>query len=89
MQGFYHHSLAKFDLRPLLNEYKVQTRTPPTRMPARVDDAHRFITIESSRCIACHRCVRVCEFNAFSLSYHEQEGGVADITLAINASCVS
>jgi formate dehydrogenase major subunit len=81
--------LAKCDLRPLLNDYRVQTRTAPTRRLAKPDESHRFIALDPGRCIVCHRCVRVCEFNAFSLSYHEQEGGVADITLAINDSCVS
>lgn len=81
--------LAKCELRPLLNEYKVQTRTAPARRPAKANEAHRFIVVDPNRCIVCHRCERICEFNAFSLSYREQQGGVTDITLAINDRCVS
>ncbi|RJX30424.1 MAG: formate dehydrogenase subunit alpha [Desulfurivibrio sp.] len=81
--------LAKCELRPLLNEYKMQTRTAPTRLSAKINADHYFIAVDPNRCIVCHRCERICEFGAFSLGYHEQGGSVANITLAINDSCVS
>ncbi|MBU4263152.1 MAG: formate dehydrogenase subunit alpha [Proteobacteria bacterium] len=81
--------LAKCGLRPLLNEYKVQTRTAPTRMPAKGHENHRFIAVDPNRCIVCHRCKRVCEFDAFSMDYVEREGSVTDISLALNDNCVS
>lgn len=81
--------LAKCELRPLCREHKVTTPAAPGRRPAVPDASHRFIALDPNRCVACHRCERVCEFGAFAISYREEEGRLADISLAIAEHCVS
>ncbi len=81
--------LAKCELRPLCRDHKVAGTVAPGRRLAAPDDAHRFITIDPNRCVACHRCERVCEFGALAVSYREEEGQPADIALTIGDNCVS
>lgn len=81
--------LAKCALRPLCADHKVQATVAPGRRPAEPDDSHRFLAVDPNRCVACHRCERVCEFEAFTVSYEENEGRLADLSLAISENCVS
>ena len=81
--------LAKCGLRPLLNDYKVQTKNALTKPRAVIDASHPFIAIDANCCIGCGRCERVCEFDAITRRWREGEGGMPAITLAIGSGCVS
>jgi formate dehydrogenase major subunit len=82
--------LSKCELRPLLNEYKVQTKAALTRPRTAVDSRHPFIVIDANCCIGCGRCQRVCEFAAVTMEMIDQaDGPPPTITLSIGESCVS
>lgn len=81
--------LAKCELRPLLRDHMVKTTKSPRRMPAAADHRHPFIAIAPNCCVTCHRCERVCEFDAFTVSYRQQDDRIDRIRLSINNDCVS
>jgi formate dehydrogenase major subunit len=81
--------LAKCDLRPLLNQYKVQTKAALAGPRAVIDARHTFITIDPNCCIGCQCCQRACEFDACTVDFTEQPGRLPQITIAISAACVS
>ena len=81
--------LAKCELRPLVNEHKIQTKAALASPRAAVDERHLFINIDPNCCIGCGRCQRACEFAACTLNFAEQPVGSPQITIAITAACVS
>lgn len=81
--------LAKCEYRTLAVEHKVVFREAPTRRQSPINESHPFIVIDPDKCVACHRCQRSCEFDAFSLAYQEDKGQISNISLTINDRCVS
>lgn len=82
--------LSKCELRPLLNQYKVQTKAALVRPRAAVDAQHPFIVIDANCCIGCGRCERSCEFEAMTMRLKTAtDGGPPSITLDIGPNCVS
>ncbi|MFZ5766220.1 MAG: formate dehydrogenase subunit alpha [Thermodesulfobacteriota bacterium] len=80
--------LSKCEFRPLLNTLKLQTRNALTHPRAEVNLAHPFIVIDANCCIGCGRCVRVCEFDAFTL----RRGGTDErpsLIPTISDACIS
>lgn len=81
--------LAKCELRPLCNEYKIKSSGALQKRLHGIDDSHRFIAIDPNRCVGCQRCERVCEFNAISASCEKENGQLTNIHLVIGDHCVS
>ncbi|MBU0681518.1 MAG: formate dehydrogenase subunit alpha [Proteobacteria bacterium] len=81
--------LAKCDLRPLLNDYKVQTKNSLTRPRAVVNERHAFIVVDANCCIGCGRCQRACEFDACTIHREVRRGKPVTISPVIAANCVS
>ncbi len=62
----------------------------PSQRHQPVDESHPFLRIDPDRCLACQRCERVCEFDAFVFACEQdREGGVTKISLGITEHCVS
>jgi len=44
-----------------LKQYGVECAEEPSRKSSPIDDSHPYIQVDMSRCVNCHRCVRICE----------------------------
>jgi formate dehydrogenase major subunit len=57
-------AIERFPEKPLhryLTDHGLANQAASAVNPERVDDSHPYIHVDMSRCIACYRCVRICE----------------------------
>ncbi len=81
--------LSKCAYRGLSRDYKIKASSAPKRLLAPVDSSHPLIRVDPNKCVACHRCIRSCEFAALDLDYQEEKGTLAGVSISIKECCVS
>ncbi len=81
--------LSKCELRRFMIAEDVPAATSRKRMTYPIIRSHPLIEVDSNKCIACERCVRICPYSAIFLRVVDKGKPTEYITFRFTEACVS